>query len=67
VWVFFMKEKSNTLKKFKKFKELVEGEVDRKIHCLSANNREEYSSYEFSQYLWEFHIRHQYTCANTTQ
>jgi hypothetical protein len=46
-----MKEKSNTLKKFKKFKELVEGEVDRKIHSLSANNREEYSSYEFSQYL----------------
>jgi len=38
---FFMKEKSNTLKKFKKFKELVEGEVERKIQCLSDNNREE--------------------------
>ncbi|KAE8673467.1 Beta-glucosidase 45 [Hibiscus syriacus] len=67
VWVFFMKEKSDTFSKFKEFRELVEGEVGKKICCLRTDNGGEYSSIEFSQYLREYRIRHQYTCANTPQ
>ena len=67
VWVFFMKEKSDTFSKFKEFKESAEGEVGKKIGCLRTDNGGEYSSSEFSQYLRECQIRHQYTCANTPQ
>ncbi|KAE8657119.1 hypothetical protein F3Y22_tig00116996pilonHSYRG00002 [Hibiscus syriacus] len=44
-----------------------EGEVGKKICCLRTNNGGEYKSNEFSQYLRECRIRHQYTCANTPQ
>jgi transposase InsO family protein len=67
VWVFFMKEKSDTFSKFKEFRESAEGEVGKKIGCLRTDNGGEYSSSEFSQYLRECQIRHQYTCANTPQ
>ncbi|KAH9650151.1 hypothetical protein KPL70_026252 [Citrus sinensis] len=67
VWAFFMKEKSEAFSKFKEFKEIVEGEVEQKIRCLRTDNGGEYSSREFSQYLRECQIRHQYTCANTPQ
>ncbi|KAH9779126.1 hypothetical protein KPL71_007607 [Citrus sinensis] len=67
VWAFFMKEKFEAFSKFKEFKEIVEGEVEQKIRCLRTDNGGEYSSREFSQYLRECQIRHQYTCANTPQ
>ena len=51
VWVFFMKEKSETFEKFNEFKEIVEGEVGKKIQCLRTDNGGEYTSNEFSQYL----------------
>ncbi|KAE8669333.1 hypothetical protein F3Y22_tig00112249pilonHSYRG00290 [Hibiscus syriacus] len=67
VWIFFMKEKSDTFSKFKEFRDSAEGEVGKKICCLRTDNRGEYRSNEFSQYLRECRIRHQYTCANTPQ
>ncbi|KAM2723556.1 hypothetical protein EV1_026500 [Malus domestica] len=67
VWVFFVKEKSDTFSKFKEFRESAEGEVGKKIRCLRTDNGGEYSSREFSQYLRECRIRHQYICANTPQ
>ncbi|KAM1328637.1 hypothetical protein ACFX2F_012889 [Malus domestica] len=67
MWVFFMKNKSNTFSKFKEFRESAAGEVGKKIRCLRTDNGGEYSSSEFSQYLRECRIRHQYTCANTLQ
>ncbi|KAE8734204.1 PLAC8 family protein [Hibiscus syriacus] len=67
VWVFFMKEKSDTFSKFKVFRDSTEGEVGKKICCLRTDNGGEYRSNEFSQYLRECRIRHQYTCANTPQ
>ena len=67
VWVFFMKEKSETFSKFKEFKEIVEGEVGKKICCIRTDNGGEYTSNEFSQYLRDCRIRHQFTCANTPQ
>ncbi|KAE8674817.1 putative disease resistance protein [Hibiscus syriacus] len=53
VWVFFMKEKSDTFSKFKEFRDSAEGEVGKKICCLRTDNGGEYRSNEFSQYLWE--------------
>lgn len=41
--------------------------MEQKIRCLRTDNGGEYSSREFSQYLRECQIRHQYTCANTPQ
>ena len=67
VWVFFMKEKSNTFSKFKEFRESVEEEVGKKIHCLGTDNGGEFGLREFSQYLRECQIRHQYTYVNTPQ
>ncbi|KAE8676041.1 hypothetical protein F3Y22_tig00111634pilonHSYRG00007 [Hibiscus syriacus] len=67
VWVFFMKEKSDTFSKFKEFRDSAEGEVGKNICCLRTDNGGEYRSNEFSQYLRECRIRHQYTCANTPQ
>ena len=67
VWVFFMKEKFDTFSKFKEFRESAEVEVGKKIHCLCTDNGREFSSREFSQYLRECQIRHQYACANTPQ
>ncbi|KAE8686769.1 Detected protein of unknown function [Hibiscus syriacus] len=52
---------------FKEFRDSAEGEVGKKICCLRTNNGGEYKSNEFSQYLRECRIRHQYTCANTPQ
>ncbi|KAE8660144.1 hypothetical protein F3Y22_tig00116958pilonHSYRG00159 [Hibiscus syriacus] len=67
VWVFFMNEKSDTFSKFKEFRDSAEGEVGKKICCLRTDNGGEYRSNEFSKYLRECRIRHQYTCANTPQ
>ena len=45
----------------------MEGEVGKKIQCLRTDNGGEYTSDEFSEYLREHRIRHQFTCANTPQ
>lgn len=67
VWVLFMKEKSETLSKFKEFKEKVESELRKSIWCLRINNEREYVSREFDTYLNEHKIRRQLTCPNTPQ
>ena len=51
VWVFFMKEKYETLSKFMEFRMKVENEVGRKIKCLCTDNGVEYTSGEFCDYL----------------
>lgn len=67
VWVYFMKEKSETFSKFKEFKEMTEAEVDKRIRCLRTDNGGEYTSDEFFYFLRECRVRHQFTCANTPQ
>ena len=62
-----MKEKSETLEKFKEFKLMVESEVGRKIQCLRTDNGGEYISDEFSSYLVQCNIRRQLTYPNTPQ
>ncbi|KAL4282412.1 hypothetical protein GQ457_03G013080 [Hibiscus cannabinus] len=57
VWVYFMKEKSETFTKFREFKEKIESELDEKIMCLRTVNGKEYLSTEFTIYLQEHKIR----------
>ncbi|KAL0352357.1 UNVERIFIED_CONTAM: Retrovirus-related Pol polyprotein from transposon TNT 1-94 [Sesamum calycinum] len=38
VWVYFMKNKSETLMKFKEFKKSKEGEIGRGVRCLRTDN-----------------------------
>lgn len=67
VWVDFMKAKSETLSKFKEFREKVESEFGKRIRCLRTDNGGEYTSDEFSDYLKECRIRRQLTCPGTPQ
>jgi transposase InsO family protein len=67
VWVFFMKEKSEALSKFKEFKEKVESELDKKVRCIRTDNGREYVSREFDAYLKNYKIQRQLTCPNTPQ
>jgi len=67
VWVYFMKEKSETFSRFKEFKEVAEAEINKRICCLRSDNGGEYISDEFSYYLRDCRINHQFTCANTPQ
>ena len=46
-----MKEKLETLYKFKEFREKVESEVGKNIRCLRMDNGGEHTSDEFSDYL----------------
>ena len=65
LWVFFKKEKSETLSKFKEFKSTIEVEIGKRVCCLRIDNGGEYTSYEFSNFLRENRIRCQFTCPNT--
>ncbi|GKV08051.1 hypothetical protein SLEP1_g19738 [Rubroshorea leprosula] len=67
VWVYFMKEKSETLEMFKRFKKEVEQTIGKKIQCLRTDNGGEYTSKEFSDYLQDNRIRRQLTCPYTPQ
>ncbi|KAL4352591.1 hypothetical protein GQ457_06G020380 [Hibiscus cannabinus] len=67
VWIYFMKEKSETLSKFKEFKKVAKAEVGKKICWLHTDNGGEYTSDEFTNFLQEYQIRRQFTCANTPQ
>ena len=51
LWVFFMKEKSETLSKFKEFKSTTEVDIGKRVRCPRIDNGGEYTSYEFSNFL----------------
>ncbi|KAL0402266.1 UNVERIFIED_CONTAM: Retrovirus-related Pol polyprotein from transposon RE2 [Sesamum latifolium] len=67
VWVYFMKNKSETLTKFKEFKKSAEAEIGRGVRCLRTDNGGEYTSDEFLDFIREAKIRQQFTCPNTPQ
>ncbi|KAI4312513.1 hypothetical protein MLD38_037320 [Melastoma candidum] len=67
VWVYFMKEKSEALQKFKEFKNKAECDLQTKVRCLRTDNGGEYTSNEFAEYLKESKIRRQLTCPHTPQ
>ncbi|KAL0355865.1 UNVERIFIED_CONTAM: hypothetical protein Sradi_4033400, partial [Sesamum radiatum] len=65
VWVYFMKNKSEPLTKFKEFKKSVEAEIGRGVRCLRTDNGGEYTSDEFSDFNQKAKICQQFTCGNT--
>lgn len=56
-WVNFLREKSKSLKNFKKFKVMVENEIDRRIKCLRSNRGEEFTPDEFNIFCENHEIR----------
>ncbi|KAJ0464501.1 putative RNA-directed DNA polymerase [Helianthus annuus] len=66
-WIYFMKEKSEALCKFKEFEIDAELMTRCTVRCLRSDNGGEYVSAEFNSYLRQRRIRRQLTCPNTPQ
>jgi len=67
VSVYFMKNKSETLEKFKEFKSLVENETNKRIKILRTDNGKEYINNEFKLFLCKSGIQHQTSNPYTPQ
>ena len=50
-YIYLMKHKSETFKKFKEFQSEVENHRDKKIRFLQSDRRDKYLSYEFGLQL----------------
>lgn len=62
-----MEEKSDALSMFKRFKTLVEKEVEKSIKCLRTDRGGEFTSIEFNEFCMEHGIKRQLTAAYTPQ
>ena len=67
VSVYFLKQKSEVLKKFQEFEAIVTNESGEKIVKLRTDNGGEYMSVEFQEYLKSKGIKHETTVAYTPQ
>ncbi|PKI56091.1 hypothetical protein CRG98_023523 [Punica granatum] len=67
IWVYFMKEKSETLARFMEFKEKVGAKTGKKIKCLRIDNGGEDTSQKFTDYLRQCKIWRQLTCLFSPQ
>ncbi|KAL0330831.1 UNVERIFIED_CONTAM: Retrovirus-related Pol polyprotein from transposon TNT 1-94 [Sesamum angustifolium] len=66
-WVYFMREKSEVFKVFKKFKNLVEKQSGRSIKVLRSYRGKEYNNSEFDKFCEEEGIEHQTTVSYNPQ
>lgn len=66
-FVYFLKNKSDILSEFKKFKSQVELQTNAKIKVLRTDNGREYISAEFNRFLESEGVRRQLTVAYTPQ
>ncbi|KAK4387924.1 Retrovirus-related Pol polyprotein from transposon TNT 1-94 [Sesamum angolense] len=66
-WVYFMREKSEVFKVFKKFKNLVEKQSGRSIKVLRSDRGKEYNNLEFDKFCKEEGIEHQTTVSYNPQ
>jgi transposase InsO family protein len=57
VWVYFLRQKSEVYKVFKKWKAMVENKIGLKIKKLRSDNGEEYEDIEFKRFCSEKGIR----------
>eukprot|EP01018_Ginkgo_biloba_P013593 Gb_33655 [translate_table: standard] len=67
VWIYPLREKSQTFAVFKQFKELVERQTGLKLKVLRSDNGGECTSKEFNQYCKDRGIQRQLTVAYTPQ
>ena len=65
--VYFLKEKSEALEKFKEFKAAVENETGQSIKAVRADRGGEYLSGEFTYFLKKSGIRAKFTAAHSPQ
>ncbi|KAJ4817458.1 polyprotein [Rhynchospora pubera] len=66
-WVFFLKNKSETLEHFKKFKAMTEKQTGKQLKVLRSDRGGEYQSKEFNQFCEKEGIHHQLTTPYTPQ
>ncbi|KAK4388420.1 Retrovirus-related Pol polyprotein from transposon TNT 1-94 [Sesamum angolense] len=66
-WVYFMREKSEVFKVFKKFKNQVEKQSGRSIKVLRSDRGKEYNNSEFDKFCEEEGIEHQTTVSYNPQ
>src|SRR3954470_24510879 len=66
-YIYFMKHKSETFKKFKEFQSEVENQRNKKIKFLRSDRGGEYLSYEFGEHLKKCGILSQLTLPGTPQ
>jgi hypothetical protein len=59
--VYFMKQKSEVIEKFKEYKCLVEKKTERKIKTVRSDNGTEYTSHYLEDFLKQEGIRHELT------
>ena len=64
-WVYCIQKKSDVFNTFKKWKDLVENEIGKKLKCLRSNNGGEYCSKEFDDYCSSNGIHRQKTVLGT--
>ncbi|RVX02202.1 Retrovirus-related Pol polyprotein from transposon TNT 1-94 [Vitis vinifera] len=67
VWVYFLKNKSDVIVTFKKWKVMVETETGLKVKCLRSDNGGEYIDGGFSEYCAAQGIRMEKTIPGTPQ
>lgn len=67
MWVYFLKEKSDALGMFKKYKAVVEKSTEKNIKMLRTDRGGEFCSKEFTLYCEEMGIERQYTNPYTPQ
>lgn len=67
MWVYFLKEKSDALGVFKKYKAVVEKSTEKNIKMLRTDRGGEFCSKEFTLYCEEMGIERQYTNPYTPQ
>jgi hypothetical protein len=65
--VCFLKNKSEDFENFKRYKEMVENEMDSRIKCLRSNNGGDFTSKEFMDYCSSHGIKRQFFVARTPQ
>lgn len=65
--IFFVKNKSDVLGAFKKYKAAAETLTDRKIKALQSDNGKEYCNKEFDQFLEQNGIARRLTAPHTPQ
>lgn len=66
-FVYFLKNKSEALIVFKKFKVYAENQTERKIEAIRTDNGREYIHRKFSDFLREQNIVHQKTVSYSPQ